>query len=208
MEGDTHFAGFLKTFTSDGKEVRLPSKDNGFDIEGLVVQGDKIFLGLRGPVLRGWACILEIRIKDKEGKADFELAKFQGGFGESDKYRKHFVNLYGLGIRDLHADGDDLYLLSGPTMDLDGPAQITLWEKAFEKMGSNDSLTPRGASGLGQPMSLTVGMGDDHPEGIAVMSSPGNGAKKMVVVYDSPSSVRRKGDNDVDADLLSLPKQH
>ena len=44
----------LKPFLS------IPSKDNGFDIEGLAVTDDgRAFIGLRGPVLRGWAIILE-----------------------------------------------------------------------------------------------------------------------------------------------------
>ena len=47
---DEHLGPFL--------QMGLPSKDNGFDIEGLAVQGNQVFLGLRGPVLRGWAIIL------------------------------------------------------------------------------------------------------------------------------------------------------
>ncbi|HET6863094.1 MAG TPA: DUF3616 domain-containing protein, partial [Pyrinomonadaceae bacterium] len=48
--GDTHLARFLD----------IPGKDNGFDIEGLAVTTNKAFVGLRGPVLRGWAVILEV----------------------------------------------------------------------------------------------------------------------------------------------------
>ena len=35
--------------------LHIPGKDNGFDIEGLAVIGSRFLLGLRGPVLRGWA---------------------------------------------------------------------------------------------------------------------------------------------------------
>ena len=35
----------------------IPGKDNGFDIEGLAVKGEKVFVGVRGPVLRGWAVV-------------------------------------------------------------------------------------------------------------------------------------------------------
>lgn len=38
----------------------IPSKDNGFDIEGLAVKNGAVLIGLRGPVLRGWATILQI----------------------------------------------------------------------------------------------------------------------------------------------------
>jgi hypothetical protein len=29
-------------------------------VEGLAVHGDTLCIGLRGPVLRGWACVLEV----------------------------------------------------------------------------------------------------------------------------------------------------
>ena len=56
----------LKEDKHIGSFIGIPGKDNGFDIEGLTVFGDKIFLGLRGPVLRGWAVILEIQLEDDQ----------------------------------------------------------------------------------------------------------------------------------------------
>lgn len=44
----------------------LPSKENGLDLEGLAVRGNRVFLGLRGPVLRGWAVILELELTETE----------------------------------------------------------------------------------------------------------------------------------------------
>jgi hypothetical protein len=41
--------------------VGIPGKDNGLDIEGLAVRGSRVFVGLRGPVLREWTCLLELR---------------------------------------------------------------------------------------------------------------------------------------------------
>jgi hypothetical protein len=41
----------------------LPGKDNGFDVEGLAVFGARLFVGLWGPVLCGWAVILELNSK-------------------------------------------------------------------------------------------------------------------------------------------------
>jgi L-seryl-tRNA(Ser) seleniumtransferase len=40
--------------------VHIPGKDNGLDVEGLASVGDRLLVGLRGPVLRGWAIVLEI----------------------------------------------------------------------------------------------------------------------------------------------------
>ena len=54
LAGDEHLGPFLA----------IPGKDNGFDIEGLAVVGDRVFVGLRGPVLRGWAVILELALED------------------------------------------------------------------------------------------------------------------------------------------------
>jgi hypothetical protein len=42
LKGDAHVGPFLA----------IPGKDNGFDIEGLAAAGGRLFLGLRGPVLR------------------------------------------------------------------------------------------------------------------------------------------------------------
>ena len=36
-----------------GTFLAIPGKDNGLDIEGLAVANDRVFVGLRGPVLRG-----------------------------------------------------------------------------------------------------------------------------------------------------------
>ncbi|MGW4793535.1 DUF3616 domain-containing protein, partial [Nonomuraea sp. NPDC004297] len=49
LRDDPHLAPFLA----------LPGKDNGLDVEGLAVTPDQVYVGLRGPVLRGWAVVLE-----------------------------------------------------------------------------------------------------------------------------------------------------
>lgn len=38
------------------------SKDNGLDIEGITARGDRVLLGLLGPVLRGIALVAELRL--------------------------------------------------------------------------------------------------------------------------------------------------
>ena len=78
-------------------KAAIPGKDNGFDIEGLAIYQNSIFLGLRGPVVRGWAMILEIELEDSKPGL-MKLRKI----GEENKgYKKHFIWLNGLGIRDL-----------------------------------------------------------------------------------------------------------
>ena len=58
--------------------IGLPAKENGFDIEGLAVSGNRVFLGLRGPVLRGWAVIIEVRIEEKK-PGRLRLERFPDG---------------------------------------------------------------------------------------------------------------------------------
>ena len=108
LEADPHFGPFI--------EANIPSKDNGLDFEGLALVNDRLFLGLRGPVLRGYTCILDLAVTVKKSKPD-EL-KLIGS------YRKHFLNLQGLGVRDLVVWQDQLLILAGPTLALDGSIRV------------------------------------------------------------------------------------
>ena len=108
-----------------GPFLTIPAKENGFDVEGLAVRGDRIWLGLRGPVLRGHAVVLDLAIAEKApGRLKARRAE-----GER-RYRKHLLDTRGLGIRDMRFDGDDLLLLVGPTMSLEGPAFVLRWRDA------------------------------------------------------------------------------
>lgn len=106
---DAHIAPFLQ----------LPDKENGLDIEGLAVKGERMFLGLRGPVIGGYAIILELSLEDAGGTL---LLRRLGANGA--RYRKHFVSLGGLGIRDLSVEGNGLLILAGPTMGIPGPWSV------------------------------------------------------------------------------------
>ena len=62
LENDDHIGPFVRRFLPDGKVEGVPSKDNGLDVEGLAVSGNRVFLGLRGPVLRGWTVVIELQV--------------------------------------------------------------------------------------------------------------------------------------------------
>ena len=183
-----------------GPFLEIPGKDNGLDIEGLAVHGSRIFLGLRGPVLRGWAVLLEIRIEDA-APGLFRLAPINK---DGDLVRKHFLDLRGLGVRDMCLHGSDLLILAGPTMDLDGPAGIFRWKHALKA----DESVLLGRDDLKEVMSVPYGTGEhdacDHPEGLALFASDGGNAEKLLVVYDSPDARRMRGESGVRADLFSL----
>jgi hypothetical protein len=186
LRTDNHFKIFLN----------IPSKDNGIDIEGLAVSTHKIFIGLRGPVLRGWASILELEF-EVVNDSTIELKKIGS---EGQLYKKHFLQLGGLGIRDLIVDDRDLLILAGPTMDLDGPVEVFRWNNAIDS--SEETLTWKGAGNLESLLKVPYGQGEDHAEGITFLSST---TKNLMVIYDSPSNTRKKhGTNSVQADLFTL----
>ena len=188
---DEHFQDFLK----------IPSKDNGIDFEGLAVNGSKVFIGLRGPVLRGWAAILELEVEVLDSGTKLELKKIGSG---DHPYRKHFLQLGGLGVRDLVVDNQDLLILAGPTMDLDGPVEVFQWKDAIVK--TEETLTWQSQENLfSLQLKIPYGWEEDHAEGITFLSSE-SGERSLLVVYDSPSDARKKlpVDHAVKADVLSL----
>ncbi len=183
LQDDPHLRPFLQTRPRLKKAIALPGKDNGFDIEGMVVDGNRIFLGLRGPVLRGWSILLEIEVKVTRS-GWLKLRKI-GPHGE--RYRKHFLNLQGLGIRDLCLQGNDLLILAGPTQSLSGPAYI------FQLAGGLNTLTMADDCDLADPLTvkleLPTGQGFDHPEGMTLI--PNRDPAQVLIVYDAPGHHRK-----------------
>ncbi|MER7276973.1 DUF3616 domain-containing protein [Dactylosporangium sp. NPDC000244] len=185
LRDDPHLAPFLP----------IPGKDNGLDIEGIAVHGERVYLGLRGPVLRGWAIVLELRpYAGPDAPQRLCLRPFEDG----RRYRKHVLALGGLGIRDMCPDGDDLLLLAGPSMDLDGPVRLYRWHHAAR------AATPQVVRGdaVRRELDLPYGEGDDHAEGITLVGPPER--RRLLVVYDSPAPSRLPGDGAVLADLVKL----
>lgn len=186
----------LGPFVSMSHALPLASKENGFDVEGLAVRKDRLLIGLRGPVLRGWSLLLEIRVEDDE----------EGGLrlipiGKDDAvYRKHFVDLSGMGVRDLVWHGKDLLVLSGPTMDISGRQTLYRLEDAANL--DADSITARENDRLQPLFDLPVGWNDDKAEGLALFD--GLGEPGLLVVYDAPREERLLGDYAVFADAFRL----
>ena len=185
LRDDEHLAPFLA----------IPSKDNGLDVEGLAAHGDSLYVGLRGPVLRGWAVVLEV-LPEPDPADPARLAL--GAWGDGARYRKHFLNLGGLGVRDLCPDGADLLVLAGPSMALSGPVRVYRWHGALA--GRTGRLV-RGEE-ITLETDLPHGDGVDHAEGIALLE-PGDGpGARLLVVYDSPSPARRPTPHSVLADRM------
>jgi hypothetical protein len=190
----------LRTLLADdehlGPFLPIPGKDNGLDVEGIAVAGPRVYLGLRGPVLRGWAVVLEVR---PEVPADSPGQLVLRPFDDGRRYRKHVLRLDGLGVRDLCPHGADLLVLAGPTMDLDGPVHVFRWHGALA------AETPQVVRGelLTHEVALPFGAGDDHAEGLGLVGPAED--PRLLVVYDSPAPGRLTADGCVTADVVPLP---
>lgn len=191
LAADEHLGPFL--------QMKLPSKDNGFDIEGLAVNGNQIFLGLRGPVLRGWAIILELEVEETEpGVLTLK------DLGDGELYRKHFLDLNGQGIRELCLHEGDLLVLAGPTMDLEGTMQMFRFEDVLDH--SNDTLWDQDSGRLKVLFELPFTIGSDHAEGLTLLPCLGYD-DALMVVYDSPDKTRLTVKKAVFADIFRLPEK-
>ena len=187
----------LRTDEHIGPFLGIPSKDNGLDIEGLVALPPRLLVGLRGPVLRGWAIVLEIEPRlDPTDPTLLQLAPLDSPAGP--RYRKHFLDMDGLGVRDLTRHGDDLLILAGPTMLLDGPSRILrIPHGATHPLP--EAVRSNGFVQLGDD--LIVGRGHDHPEAITVIPTA-SGQPGLLIAYDTPHD--NKLPDGVTVDVLAL----
>jgi hypothetical protein len=168
----------LRTDPHLGTHMELPCKENGFDVEGIAVKGDRIYFGLRGPVLRGWAVVVEIEVYEQQGVLRLKQR------GKRDKpYNKHFINLKGMGIRELNYEKNDLHILAGPTMDLDGTISAWCVEGGLEQQEVTLTHAPKRLFDIIQAPGTPYGK--DQAEGLAILE---NG--DYLVVYDSPIEAR------------------
>jgi hypothetical protein len=146
--------------------LQLPSKENGLDIEGVCAAGDRLYLGLRGPVVASIALAVELRI----GAA--------GAVGRQ-RPRLHFLDLGGLGIRDLTRKGSELLIMAGPVSVANAPFRLFRWR-------------PKPARGVQRPELLMEWTAlDEHPEGIAIMKH--RDRKGLLMLYDTPDRGRVAG---------------
>jgi hypothetical protein len=174
--------------------VPIPGKDNGLDVEGLAVRGMRAFVGLRGPVLREWCCILELLLEADADDGSLKLLPLDG----SVPYRKHFLKLGGLGVRDLVWLENDLLILAGPSMAHDGPIEIWRWRNAIKQRASGTASETR------RLLVLPHGERTDRAEGMTIFDGDAAGSS-VLVVFDTPDTRRLTGVAAVHADIYRLP---
>ena len=187
LAGDPHF----------GPYMAIPGKDNGFDIEGLAIDGNRLLLGLRGPVLRGWSALIEIAVETRGDQLRLAPLNDCGTL-----MRKHFLQLDGLGVRDLHFFFFFLYILAGPTMVLNGDIRTFKWPAARPFLAANREPV-RFESGLTESIALPHGCGTNRAEAICNVPPALSGGKpSWLVLYDAPGADRKEGEHTVFGDLL------
>jgi hypothetical protein len=174
--------------------TRIPAKEGGLDIEGIAVCGDRVALGLRGPVIATHAVLIEATIRQtKAGRLHLE-----------GKPVKRLLAMEGLGIRDLKRCGDDLLILAGPSTGLSGPCAVYRW-RGWVQDPPRDAEQVR----LHRPdriLELPFGRGADHPEGLALWAEDGDQPRQILVIYDSPAKSRcDTARGTITADLFDLP---
>lgn len=201
LKGDEQDNELTRALADDphfGPYMSIPGKDNGLDIEGLaVVDGSRLLLGLRGPVLRGWSALVEVAVEPRGGHLRLVPLDDSGAL-----VGKHFMQLDGLGVRDLHFSGDDLFILAGPTMVLDGDIRVFKWAGAKPVLAANREPA-RFETGLTVSATLPHGRGVNRAEALCklppelVPGQPG-----WLVLYDAPGADRKEGEYTVFGDLL------
>ena len=154
-------ADLLKKDPHIGPFSKIPSKENGTDIEGLTLSGKSIYLGFRGPVLRH--NLVPVWVLD---------------FDNPKKYTQIFVNLNGQGIRDMASLEKGFLLLSGPVSDAPGPFRLWLWDGNDQLPGIDRSIQP--VKLLGE-FSAPAGA---KAEGMTLLSQT-DAQADLLLVYDS-----------------------
>ncbi|NWF36031.1 DUF3616 domain-containing protein [Mariprofundus sp. KV] len=100
----------------------IPSKENGIDIEAVAAKKGALYLGFRGPVLRGgFVPVMQL---------DFDAPE--------KSYRLLYLNLGGLGIRDMVSVADGFLLLAGPVAELPNEYRLYHWNGLDTLTDSNN----------------------------------------------------------------------
>ena len=142
---------------------RVPSKENGIDIEGLAFHQGLLYAGFRGPVLRdNYVPVLTFQFATPVVQANLL-----------------FVNLGGRGIRDLTAVQGGFLVLAGPVGDGPGSYQVYFWN-------GQDCLPGRREAGeVGQIRLLGEVQVEPEAkaEGITVVAESAS-VYEVIIVYD------------------------
>lgn len=143
-----------------GPFTRIPSKENGLDLEGVAERDGRLWIGCRGPVLRD--NLVPVLVLE---------------FDRPRRYQRRLVDLGGQGIRDLAVVEDGLLVLAGPVGDAKGPYSLWLWDGEDQMPGAERSVRP--AIQLGELEAPPNG----KAEGLEVLAERSD-SWRVLVLYD------------------------
>lgn len=167
--GKTEYIDLSKRLRKDpllGPFTKLPSKENGVEIEGIALRDGRLYLGFRGPVLR-----------------DNYVPVMTLAFDRPKDYALSFVRLDGQGIRDFVVLEDGFLILSGPVNDAPGPFCLWWWDGADQIPGKD--RTVHATRWLGEVSTP----GGASAEGLALLSEE-SGHAEVVLVYDTDNAAQ------------------
>jgi hypothetical protein len=149
-----------------GSFFAVPGKEGGIDIEGVAEKNGKLFVGFRGPVLRG--NFVPVVVLDFDAPREYEL---------------RFVQLGGRGVRDLVAVEGGFLILAGPVGDGDGSYKLYLWN-GEDCVPGDDEL-----SGTIAPIAdLNAGPGE-KPEAVALVAEDADQWRLLIVSDGHPTAI-------------------
>jgi hypothetical protein len=134
----------------------IPGKENGVDVEALAARGGKLFVGFRGPVLRG-------------NYVPVMVTEFGSPTGEL-----RFVNLGGRGVRDLAPVNGGFLILAGPVGDGPGSFQVYFWN-------GNDCLPKAEPGGACALLAEVPSSGGEKAEGMFVLTEDATSYEVLLV---------------------------
>lgn len=143
---------------------RIPSKENGIDIEGIAAKDGWLHVGFRGPVLReNYVPVMKLKFDDPE-KTNELL----------------YVQLGGRGIRDITKISDGFLILAGPVGDGEDSYQLYSWDGQSVIPGKDLKDVEQGRIHLlGDITSPEKG----KAEGVAVLREEETGYQ-LILAYD------------------------
>ena len=167
----TSLAEYLDTTEPFKTHRSVAGKENGVDIEGLAVKDGILYVGFRGPVLRG-NYVPILRCKFSDPPTECELL---------------FVNLEGRGVRDLIAVKNGLLILAGPIGDGSETYRLCYWNGEDHVPGTDVERARQdlGLKSLGD-LPMPDSRGPLKAEGMALVRETAQ-TWELIVMFDGDS---------------------
>ncbi|MEM1368585.1 MAG: DUF3616 domain-containing protein [Cyanobacteria bacterium P01_H01_bin.15] len=144
-----------------GPFTKIPSKENGVDIEAIAADETYLYFGFRGPVLR--SNYVPVMVTSFENLAEYEL---------------RYVDMDGRGIRGMTKVNDGFLLIGGPVGDGDQPYQLYFWN-GVDCIPGKDKPEVSQIQLLGEIQTPP----NSKAEGITVLQETEN-EYEIIIVYD------------------------